>query len=364
MPWFARLPTNTSWWNSIIICEPSYQVARPGQRLLTREVFGVSDKLLSETQGAALSESFPVGKPVKIRLISVDRGMSKIVASIRQASGEWTSDVGDIKSVEVGQAVSGTVSEVHRENALIILEPSNVRALISLNNVANHRGTDVVQLRSSLKAGEKMEELVVVSRNLDKGLVIVASRPSAKNKLSKGTFNFNEITVGSNVSGRILKYGRHGSIVKFPGWTTGSLSPTDTCDNYKEGTPFPPIETVINAVVIEIDRTRKLLTLSTRPSRLDPESAPAPLDKEINSLKDLKVGEKIRGFIKSVAEHGVFVTIGRDIDARVQIKELYDEVSGQCPFRTFIVLNYCIQYVKDWKVGFQANQLVSGRILR
>ena len=51
------------------------------------------------------------------------------------------------------------------------------------------------------------------------------------------------------------------------------------------------------------------------------------MDKVINNLDDLQVGSTVRGFIKSVAEHCLFVNLGRGIDARVQIKELFDEVS-------------------------------------
>jgi rRNA biogenesis protein RRP5 len=40
----------------------------------------------------------------------------------------------------------------------------------------------------------------------------------------------------------------------------------------------------------------------------------------------LHVGQALRGFIKSVTEHGLFVTIGRNLDARIQIRELFDEV--------------------------------------
>jgi rRNA biogenesis protein RRP5 len=54
------------------------------------------------------------------------------------------------------------------------------------------------------------------------------------------------------------------------------------------------------------------------------------MDPEITSVVDLKPGTFVRGFIKSVAEHGLFVSVGRDLDARVQIKELFDEV---CPPR-------------------------------
>ncbi|KAH8119935.1 hypothetical protein DFH11DRAFT_1557375 [Phellopilus nigrolimitatus] len=305
----------------------------------------VPTREVSEEPVTNLVESFSVGKPVKVRVLSVDRETSRIIASIRQASGDLKSTIGDIKSVEIGQTVFGTVLEIHRDNALLILEPSRVRALISLHNVANHRGTPADQLRSSLKSGDIMEELVVVTRNLDKGIVIVANRPSPKAQSSKQALNLDDISIGSKVIGRVLKHGRHGAIVKFPGWVTGSLHPTDTTDDFEQGNAFPAINSMVTATVIAVDYAKKHLILSTRCSRSEPSSKPKIVDREVGDLKDLKVGDKIRGFTKSVAEHGVFVTVGRGIDARVQIKELYDE------------------YVKDWKSGFEANQLVSGRIL-
>lgn len=264
---------------------------------------------------------------MKIRILSIDREAERIVGSIRQASGDFAASIGDIKSVEIGQNVEGIVSELHRENAWLTIEPSKARALISLNNVANHRGITVAQLRTALKAGDKLENLVVVSRNLDKGFVIVANKPAQNSHSSKrNAFNLNDISVGSKVNGKILKYGRHGAMLKFPGWVTASLHPTDATDDYQKGVPFPAVGTDLEAVVVGIDRTKKLLTLSTRQSRVDPDSEAKVVDREIDSLKDLKVGDQVRGFIKSVTDHGLFVSVGRDIDARVQIKEMYDEV--------------------------------------
>ena len=57
-----------------------------------------------------------------------------------------------------------------------------------------------------------------------------------------------------------------------------------------------------------------------------PESTKKIVDQEINHISDIHVGDTVRGSIKSVADHGLFVTIGRDIDARVQIRELFDDV--------------------------------------
>ncbi|EED77394.1 predicted protein, partial [Postia placenta Mad-698-R] len=240
----------------------------------------------------------------------------------------------------------GVVAELQKDKAVITLQPTQVRALLSLNNLANRRGVSLTQLRTSLKTDEKLQDLVVVSRNPEKGFVLVATKPKEKESLlQKGSLNLDTIQVGQVVGGRVLRHGRQGALVKLTSSISGTLHPTDTCDDFDSGRAFPPVDSILKAVVLSIDRDKRQLTLSTRPSRLYPDQAKDVKDHEVDGVSDLKVGQTVRGFIKNVAEHGIFVMLGRHIDARVQIKELFDE------------------YVKDWKSHFAANQLVKGRVL-
>ncbi|OSX67310.1 hypothetical protein POSPLADRAFT_1127292 [Postia placenta MAD-698-R-SB12] len=240
----------------------------------------------------------------------------------------------------------GVVAELQKDKAVITLQPTQVRALLSLNNLANRRGVSLTQLRTSLKTDEKLQDLVVVSRNPEKGFVLVATKPKEKESLlQRGSLNLDTIQVGQVVGGRVLRHGRQGALVKLTSSISGTLHPTDTCDDFDSGRAFPPVDSILKAVVLSIDRDKRQLTLSTRPSRLYPDQAKDVKDHEVDGVSDLKVGQTVRGFIKNVAEQGIFVMLGRHIDARVQIKELFDE------------------YVKDWKSHFAANQLVKGRVL-
>lgn len=280
----------------------------------------------SEGMVGPLTEVFNPGKPVLVRILSNDKENGRILASIRQAAtGEVPPDT---SAVKVGESVVGTISDVHKDNVLLSLEPSNIRALLSIKNLANQRGSTVGQLRASLKAGEKLDNLLVVTRNAEQGFVIVATRPAAKPDL--GTISIDTIQAGQIVGGRVVKHDRRGSLVKFNGRITGSLHPTDTSDDYETGSPFPDVDSVLKAVVIAVDKEKKHLALSTRISRMETSESHGVVDAEIPSIGDIKPGTFVRGFIKSVAEHGLFVSVGRDLDARVQIKELFDEV---CPLR-------------------------------
>ena len=220
------------------------------------------------------------------------------------------------------------MSEVHKDNAVLTLEPSHIRALLSLKNLANHRGLTLPQLRTGLKVGEKLEELVVVTRNVEKAFVIVANKPKPKagSLLRGSTITMESVEVGQLIGGRVTRHIRHGVLVKITTNIGAVLHATDTSDSFEAGISLPGIDTIIKAIVIEIDKTKRQLTLSTRRSRMHPSPDQVISDREISGIEDIQVGETLRGFVKNIGEHGLFVTIARDVDARVQIKELFDEV--------------------------------------
>jgi len=258
----------------------------------------------------------------------------RITASIRQATANHVV-VSDISSIEIGHTVEGSVSEIHKDNAVLTLQPSHIRALLSLKNLANHRGITLPQLRTGLKVGEKLEELVVVTRNAEKAFVIVANKPKPKPaSLLKGSaITMESVEVSQLIGGRVTRHARHGVLIKITTHIGGILHATDTSDNFETGvSSLPAIDTIIKATIIGIDETKRQLTLSTRQSRMRPSPDQVIADREISGIEDIQVGETLRGFIKNIDDHGLFVTIGRGIDARVQIRELFDEVDF--PFAT------------------------------
>lgn len=304
-----------------------------------------------------------MGKPVKVRIVSVDSETGNITASIRRAAPSFDVKVADISAVEIGTNVEAVVTEIHKDNAVLSLKESNIRALLSLKNLANHRNLSLPQLQTSLAVGEELEELVVVTRNPEKGIVIVAHRKTKPTLEHKQVLKMDTVEVGQLVGGRVLRHFHSGTVLKFSGKITGTLHPTDASDDYETGVPFPALDSIIKAAVVSFDKDKKQLVVSARASRTQPEDHPSIVDREINGFEDLKVGETVRGFVKSIPEHGLFVTLGRSIDARVQIKELFDEV-GASAYILFDPHLIPYQFVKDWRPRFQVNQPVKGRILR
>ena len=91
----------------------------------------------------------------------------------------------------------------------------------------------------------------------------------------------------------------------------GVLHPTDTCDDYNTRTPFPSPGTVVNGVIDDVDKPQRLLVLSIHHSQIGGASQNvAPCDHQISNIEELKLGQTVRGFIKNITEHGLFMSLG------------------------------------------------------
>lgn len=275
----------------------------------------------------SLEGIFNIGQVIKVRIIDKKEDSKLVIASIVKVTENFTPP-GDMDQLKVGQIVDGVVTDIHSDNAVLKVQPSQIKGLVSLVNLANHRDTTVPQLRTSLHVGDTLQGLVVVSKNVEKGLVIVASKPRAKARLpdTEGPIKYDSLQVGQRIPGVVIKQTRRGSTIRLAKRVFGNLHPTDVSDDYDMGVVFPAVDTVVSAVVLSVDVSSQQVSLSSRQSRLEKGNQEV-VDKEIISLSDIKVGDSIRGFVKSIADHGLFVSISRTLDARVQIKELFDEVS-------------------------------------
>ncbi|BGP31459.1 rRNA bioproteinsis protein rrp5 [Rhodotorula toruloides] len=323
------------------------------------------------TDVSDLGRMFPLGKVVTVRILSVDQASSRIVASARQASAPAasTSASSAIESIDVGTLTTGTISALHETNLVLSLAEGGIKALLAYPTLARHRGMSVETLKSDLAKGQKLEDLVVVSKNVDKGFVIVglvpsksaaatAAASSSAPSTSQPQLTFDRLEVGALYPGRVTSRLSSGVVlVQLAGSRNASLrgrvALTELSDDYslvsEKGEALFPVGTNVQAVVLAKDDDQRRLDLSLRASRVlsaqDKPLASPPADAPITSVDELKPASKVRGFVKNVANAGVFVELGRDITARVLIKELFDE------------------YVKEWKPRFKVGQLVEGKIL-
>lgn len=301
----------------------------------------VSSSGCSDTFIQSLDTSFFVGKPVKIKIINTDPTTKRLVASIRQAlpGAKPSTSAAQVSTsdVEIGNIVEGTISALHKAHILVTLIPSQAKALLSKSNLAHHRGIPVDDLSASVKLGEKLIDLVVVAKDDDRSLLIVANKPKKDSEpkqpsgISQPSISIDAIPVGEIVPGRVVSHGPQGANVQISKSLRGRVHVTDSSDDYKKGTALPEIGSIVKAVVLKVEALTKRIDLSLRQSRVNPSSKSKVVDKEVESVEDLEVGQQVRGFVKTISDGGLFVSLGRDVTARVMIKDLFDEVSLLSP---------------------------------
>ncbi|KAJ3056513.1 Protein RRP5 [Rhizophlyctis rosea] len=218
---------------------------------------------------------------------------------------------------------------------------------------------DVSDLESRFPSGLAVEVYVLRVNAEKKALdLTMKSRPE---KLELKTLEEGKVLVG-----RVTKVNaEQGLVVQLGPQIYGRVHLTDLRDGYlKQPTEGFEKGDVVRCCVLSVDIANKQVDLSLRASRVgeapataakvkkgkkkevdETPSAPAVAAPEVKDIKDLEADTVVVGYIRNISEKGCFVSLNRNVAARVQISELSDA------------------FIKDWKTAFRKGQLVKGRVL-
>ena len=267
-------------------------------------------------------------------------GKNPVYELSAKASNQTTSDLNilSLDKVTTGSNWLAYINNIEDDHVWANISP-NVRGRIRLldlsdeasllNNVEQH-----FPVGSALRV--HVTNVDVENNRLD------LSALSAK---SSETDSFETLSQGMLIPGRVTKVADRYIIVQLSETVTGTVGLTDISDDYDEMSlsTFNKNE-FVRVCITELDASNRKITLSMRPSKVLNSALPVR-DPEILSLSRLHVNDVVRGFVKNVADNGLFVTIGSHITAYVRISDLSDA------------------FIKDWKSKFEVNQLVRGKIL-
>lgn len=264
----------------------------------------------------------------------MDPTTSRIAASIRRALLPVAAAPTSLP--EIGTITSGTVTALHETNLVLELDGDadgeNVKALMSFATLARFRKVTVENLKETLETGVELKDLVVVSKNLEKGFVVVGLVPTRSTLTAQtSTKDVEEVTIDSLTVGQKLSgvkfFGKlppkvGGVLISLSNSSNlrGRVGLTELSDDFDlvEGVVGTSKGTQVDCVVLSVDKELNRVELSLRGSRLGEEVEVK--DKVVKTVQELVVGKSVRGFVKNVAKNGLFVTLGGDVTARVQIK--------------------------------------------
>lgn len=168
---------------------------------------------------------------------------------------------------------------------------------------------------------------------------------SARASIDSQGVDWSSLKQNMVLPGRITKVNERQVMVKLSEIVSGPVHLPDMADNYDDiNTLNYKKNQIVRVCIVEVDASNKRVRLSMRPSRIMSSTLPVA-DKEITGLGQIATGDVVRGFVKNVADKGLFVVLGGQITAMVKIANLSD------------------RFLKDWKDQFQVDQLVKGRVL-
>ncbi|KPI39011.1 rRNA biogenesis protein rrp5 [Cyphellophora attinorum] len=181
----------------------------------------------------------------------------------------------------------------------------------------------------------------VTSVDTAKGRLDLSGRSTGLAK----SLTINDLAVGQILAGRVTKLSDRQVILSLSDDLAGAIDLIDLADDYRDANTaaFQKNE-IVRACVVRVDVPNKKVSLSTRPSKILSSSLPVA-DPELTNIAQINVNDVYRGFIRNVDEKGIFVTLGHGFTAFVRVSNLSDD------------------YLKEWKDGFQRDQLVKGKVI-
>ncbi|XP_068581648.1 protein RRP5 homolog isoform X2 [Cebidichthys violaceus] len=223
----------------------------------------------------------------------------------------------DFKAVSAKEKLSGyTVGE---EITCFVSKFNPDRKSLEVTTDPCVTGTvDLLAMITDPKDGGHPEKVYKLGQAVHARVVEVTSKPqrfvlslTGVHKLETGGVTLGMVT---NIQPQV------GLLVKLPFGNSGTVAVTDLADAYRPN-PLDGFskDQLLRCFLLGVENGKWQLSL--RPSRLNPQQTKPAKDPEVLSVDELKVGQIIRGYVKSVGEQGVFIRLSRSITGRAQLQQ-------------------------------------------
>ena len=243
-----------------------------------------------------------------------------------------------LSQVEIGSSWVVYVNNADNDRLWVNLSPNirgRIRARDATDDVAAMTDLpNAFPTGSALRA--KVTNIDVEHNRLD---LVARDGPSTP------TITLKEVVKGQILPAQVCKVTERNIIVRINEHISGPIQLVDISDDYSQANPWAYSKgQIVRVCVKDVDVPNKKIMLSMRSSRVLSSSSHVE-DPDFESAAELKVNDICRGFIKSVADNGLFVTLSAQVTALVRVTDLSDG------------------FIKEWKAGFEVDQLVRGKIL-
>lgn len=249
-----------------------------------------------------------IGKTMEFKVIKFNKKRGNIVLSRRAILTEERGKMrGEILSqIEEGMVVKGIVKNITDYGAFIDL--GGIDGLLHITDMSWGR---VKHPSNILNIGDEIE-VKILKFDTDKervslGLKQVQANPweEAKNKYVPGT----------KVAGEIVSVKDYGVFIELDDGIEGliHISEMSWTNKIKNPTKHFNVAERIEAQVLDVDVENKRISLGLKQLQAN------PWDALVNKFR---VGDKVKGKVKSIVDFGVFVDIGEEMDALIHVSDI------------------------------------------
>ena len=255
------------------------------------------------------SEMLSIGKKVDVVILDVDKDKERVSLGSKQLQDNpWEAIEAKFP---IGMEVGGKVTKLVPYGAFVELE-KGVEGLIHVSELSwtkrITRPSDVLSIDQEVKA-------VVLAISKEEQKISIGVRQLDVNPWDEVEARY---PIGTTIKGEIRNLTPYGAFVELEDGIDGMIHVSDLSWTRKINHPSEVVKKgeVVEATVLEIDKTNQRISLGVKQLENDPWS-------EIDSR--FKVGDLLKGTVAKIASFGAFIQLEDDIDGLVHISQLSED---------------------------------------
>jgi len=255
------------------------------------------------------SEMLVIGQPLQVKILDVDKEKERVSLGLKQLQENPWEDIEARYSI--GREVAGKVTKLVPYGAFVEIE----RGVEGLVHVSELSWTKRITRPSDVLSVDQEIRAVVLGVNTEEQKISLGVRQLDTNPWDEVEVRF---PIGSAIKGEVRNLTPYGAFVELEDGIDGMIHVSDLSWTRKINHPSELIKKgdVVEAQVLEIDKTNQRISLGVKQLENDPWS-------EIDTR--FKVGDLVKGTVAKIASFGAFIQLEDDIDGLVHISQLSED---------------------------------------
>lgn len=265
-------------------------------------------------------EYLRIGDEVKVKIIAIDMEKGRVSIGMKHLKTDPWLKIDE--KYPVGTRVKGKVVGLVEYGAFVELE-QGLEGLLHVSEMSWDK-----KFKNPAKLVNKGDwlELVVLKIDLDKKRISLGLKQLAPDPWDELEANY---PPGSTVKGKVKNFTEFGMFVGIGNGIDGLVHMSELSWSRRKKASQEHLKkgTMIDALVLNIDKVQKKFSLSIKRLKEDPW-------KGLSSR--YSTGDVVDGYITSITDFGVFVEIEEGIEGLVHVSEM-DELQGKPPAEVFVL---------------------------